>query len=135
MLQAWQYPLLKLKRLLAQRLVPAVAPAPAPVPMQVTACTSAPPAAGAPSSAGATSLFNGQSGQLVRLLDDAPKLLAMTADVPGNREVDLHPCLGTLAHPHQCPSVRGLSGIRGPHSQFRWEREMADTYLNQSIQA
>lgn len=44
-------------------------------------------------------LQNAQSGRLDQLLADVPKLLAITAAVPGNREADLHPC--------------GQSGLKG----------------------
>ena len=37
-------------------------------------------------------LENAQSGKLDQLLDNVPKLLAITAEVAGNRDVDLHPC-------------------------------------------
>ena len=50
---------------------------------------------------------NTQSDRLDALLNDTPAILARTAAVKGNREVDLHPCIGS---PTEDTSLRGLSG-------------------------
>ena len=47
-----------------------------------------------------------QSDRLENLLNDTPFILTRTAEVPGNREVDLHPCIGVL--PPSAPY--GLAG-------------------------
>ena len=50
---------------------------------------------------------NSQSDRLDALLKDTPGILARTAEVKGNREVDLHPCVGALDEDKE---ARGLGG-------------------------
>ncbi len=54
---------------------------------------------------GSLTLENSQSQRLNLLLKNVPRLLAQTAQVQGNREVDLHPCIDVLSEE---ASVRGL---------------------------
>jgi citronellol/citronellal dehydrogenase len=50
---------------------------------------------------------NSQSDRLDALLKDTPGILARTAAVKGNREVDLHPCIGAATEDKE---LRGLNG-------------------------
>ena len=55
---------------------------------------------------GKRSMVNSQSDRLDKLLSNTPGLLATTAAKPGNREADLHPCVGALP----AGSPHGLKG-------------------------
>jgi NAD(P)-dependent dehydrogenase (short-subunit alcohol dehydrogenase family)/3-oxoacyl-(acyl-carrier-protein) synthase len=56
---------------------------------------------------GSLTLENDQSDQLNRLLSHVPQLLAQTAQVPGNQEVDLHPCTSLPS----IENVRALNSV------------------------
>ena len=57
---------------------------------------------------GMLTLENEQSEALGNLLNNVPRLLAQTAQVAGNRPIDLHPVLDVLP---KAQSVRGLKGM------------------------
>jgi len=66
--------------------------------------------------AGVRTLRNAQSERLNALLNDMPSLLARTAAVPGNREVDLHPCIDAPT-PDATHGLRHMACIVGGASR------------------